>query len=125
MKRILTFFLATMIVATVSYWAVRLHAYQVKFSAKQPFTAYIQRSSRNLKTGNSFLGHAVYAIRSDGSKVEANLDDYPKMTNAVRGISLVNEKKYVVVSDRAESISTNYLSDTAVSRLRMKSSNST
>src|SRR6267142_203105 len=125
MRRILPFALLTLMVAAVSYWAVRTYASQLRLSPKQPFTIYIRRSSRSLTNSNSVLLYGLYAVRSDGSKVEANLQEYPKLTNAVRGISLVSERKYVIVDDLAQSISTNYLSDNAVSRLRMNSSDST
>jgi len=109
MRRLLILTSCTVCVAIVSYYAARIHT-QTTFFTKRAFTAYVQRSSRSLLNGNSFVGYSLDAFRTDGSKVEANLDDYPKLTNSTRGIWLVPEKKYVVVTDRVQSLATHYLS---------------
>ncbi|MEK7406003.1 MAG: hypothetical protein AAB225_12915 [Acidobacteriota bacterium] len=111
MRRALSFGLATVAVGATSFLTVRLLPSSPV--SKPAFTAILQESTEEYVAGAVRQREAklFYAARADGSTVDGLITPYPEGREyTVRSVTLVPERKYVVVIEAIESVSTTPLS---------------
>jgi hypothetical protein len=108
-----------------SYVLVRLGRSQNTVPTPRPFTAYFQETLHNFRTGEVRILYSLHAVRQDGSQLHANLKNYPTLSDAVLSLTLATEHKQVVVAYPILSISTMFLSDQQITRLKAANATST
>ncbi len=116
MKRFLILGAATL---AVGFWSFFItgHVRGQSAAPRKAFTVVLNEVQRSLRTGHRFDESQLYAARSDGSTVEANTERGPGQF--IKTVTLIPDKKQVVVAEPVRYLSTEILSDGAAARYRM------